>query len=78
MWRYRRLLPKGGEVWVVRQDQLVQDDMFDDGVEEQVAETHQTAQDGAEQQTWKKKEKDSSIIKIKITLLPIFRERWGG
>ena len=46
-WRCR---PEVGKVAVVPEDELGEDDVLDDGVEEEVGEPDEAAQDGAEQE----------------------------
>ena len=50
MWCDGRRGPEVGEVAVVPEDELGEDDVLDDGVEEEVGEPHEAAQDGAEQE----------------------------
>ena len=50
MWRDGRRRPEVGKVAVVPEDELGEDDVLDDGVEEEVGEPDEAAQDGAEQE----------------------------
>ncbi len=52
MWRDWRVLPYLCELGVVGQDEVPEDDVLDHGVEQQVDQAHQAAQDRHEQQAF--------------------------
>ena len=55
MWCDGRRGPEVGEVAVVPEDELGEDDVLDDGVEQEVGQPHEASEDGAEEEAWKGK-----------------------
>ena len=55
MWCDGRRGPEVGEVAVVPEDELGEDDVLDDGVEQEVGQPHEASEDGAEEEAWKER-----------------------
>ena len=62
MWCDGRRGPEVGEVAVVPEDELGEDDVLDDGVEQEVGQPHEASEDGAEEEAWKGKRHNLEVI----------------